>query len=144
MVRYVSRPPRRQRDGARWPTGTRRMHDMAEQHGMRGTPEYNAWRNMIQRCTNPNATGWKDYGGRGITVCDAWRESFDAFMVCMGSRPEGLSLDRKDNSGNYDPWNCHWATWEEQQRNQRPWSEHQAGLLPPCNVCGQPTASIYG
>jgi hypothetical protein len=84
------------------------------------TPEYDAWRGMIQRCTNPNNKQWKDYGGRGITVCKAWLKSFEAFFKCLGKRPKGKTLDRKNNNGDYKPSNVRWATRKEQRANQRP------------------------
>jgi hypothetical protein len=82
------------------------------------TPTYISWCGMIQRCTNPRNPRWMDYGGRGITVCERWR-SFENFLADMGERPSGLTLDRRDNDGNYEPGNCHWATQSEQVRNQR-------------------------
>lgn len=99
-------------------------------HGHRHprTPTYNSWRKMLERCYNPNdgryARGdrYKDYGGRGITVCDRWRgeSGFINFLADMGLRPEGCTLDRIDVDGPYAPQNCRWATPSEQRTNQRP------------------------
>lgn len=97
-------------------------------HGVHGecvdrthTPEYAAWTSMKQRCDNPHATGFKYYGGRGISVCSRWRESFKNFLADMGRRPSARhSLDRIDNDGNYDAENCRWATKLTQMSNRRP------------------------
>lgn len=83
------------------------------------TPEYATWDAMIQRCTNPKAMFWENYGGRGIRVCDRWRNSFAHFLEDMGNRPDGHSIDRINNDGNYEPSNCRWATTGEQLRNTR-------------------------
>jgi hypothetical protein len=92
-----------------------------EKHGQYGTPEYRIWTAMIQRCHNPHNAGYPNYGGRGISVCLAWRNSFMAFISDMGPRPDpSLSLDRIDNDGHYGPDNCRWATLQEQRANRRP------------------------
>ena len=83
------------------------------------TPAYYTWANMIQRCTNHNLSQYKDYGGRGIKVCDRWLHSFENFFEDMGNRPDGMTLDRDCNDHNYCKDNCHWATYTEQQNNKR-------------------------
>jgi hypothetical protein len=83
------------------------------------TKAYHAWASMIKRCTNPHICNWSDYGGRGIVVCDRWRD-FVAFHADMGEPPSPQhSLDRIEVDGNYEPGNCRWATPEDQASNRR-------------------------
>lgn len=82
------------------------------------TPTYKSWENMVQRCTNPKFPGYENYGGRGIQICEAWRQ-FPAFLADVGERPAGTSLDRIKVDGHYEPGNCRWATVHIQARNKR-------------------------
>lgn len=89
-------------------------------HGMYKAPIYKIWSQMIQRCHNPKAAGYSDYGGRGIKVCQEWRESFEAFLRDVGERPsQQHSIDRIDNSKGYQPGNVRWATSRQQLCNRR-------------------------
>lgn len=84
----------------------------------RASRTYSSWRGMKDRCLNPNSVSYPLYGGRGITICDEWI-TFDGFLADMGERPEGMSLDRIDPDGNYEPANCRWATPQQQVDNRR-------------------------
>lgn len=82
------------------------------------TPEFRSWLAMRQRCYYEKSEKYLRYGGRGIKVCDRWRDSFENFLVDMGARPEGMTLDRIDNDGDYEPGNCRWATPAQQMENR--------------------------
>lgn len=87
--------------------------------GAKMTGVYSVWRSMITRCTNSNVRSWRQYGGRGIRVCDRWRTDYSAFELDMGPRPSGTSLDRIDVNGHYEPSNCRWASRDTQSLNTR-------------------------
>ncbi len=92
--------------------------DQLTTHGMRSTTTYQSWAGMKGRCLNPNHSDYKNYGGRGIRVCDRWLD-FSKFYADMKDRPEGLSLERINNNGDYEPLNVCWATKEQQMQNNR-------------------------
>lgn len=97
----------------------RRKHGHTSSFGKRQmSPTYRSWDHMLNRCTNKNSHSFKNYGGRGITVCERWMK-FENFLEDMGIRPDGLTLDRTDNELGYFPENCRWATWKVQNNNRR-------------------------
>lgn len=87
-------------------------------HGLAETPTYSIWLGIRQRCMNPKSRSWIKYGGRGITLCERWMDYLN-FLKDMGPRPHGMSIERVDNGGNYDPNNCVWATSKTQSYNKR-------------------------
>ncbi len=87
-------------------------------HNLTHSPTYSTWECMVQRCTNPNNTNFKHYGGRGIKICTEWLK-FENFLADMGERPEGLELDRINNDGNYEKNNCRWVTHKVNLLNRR-------------------------
>lgn len=95
-----------------------KLIDRSRKHGQCKTPTWYTWSQMVKRCTHPGASNYEHYGGRGIRVCDAWL-SFEGFLADMGVKPDGMSIERKDVNGNYEPGNCIWIPVAEQMANRR-------------------------
>lgn len=96
-----------------------RVAQAVGKHAHTGSPEYVAWQHMKSRCYNAANPDYPNWGGRGIRVCDRWRDSFEAFLADMGPRPTGATIERRDNDSDYEPGNCVWASRQAQARNTR-------------------------
>lgn len=105
---------------------TNRMigNSYASTHKLSEHKLYQTWATMKQRCSNPKQTKYPLYGGRGIFVCKEWENSFESFLMDMGDRPEGYTLNRKDNDGPYSKDNCEWSTVSDQNRNRRTYKKN--------------------
>ncbi len=94
---------------------------------MTQSTEYQSWSGMKRRCINKTNHAYSRYGGRGINICDRWITSFENFYSDMGHKPEGYSIERINNDGNYEPDNCKWATPAEQSKNKRMYKNNKSG-----------------
>lgn len=117
-------------------------------HGLHRTPTYHSWQSMIGRCSYPSQRHYREYGGRGIKICERWM-TFANFLADMGERPLGMTLDRENTNGHYEPDNCRWATPIQQARNTRSnliVRVHglNLSLVEACEELGLRYSTIYG
>jgi hypothetical protein len=119
-------------------------------HGKSGTAGYQTFFSMINRCTNPTESAYKNYGGRGITVCDRWLEpgGYERFVEDMGPRPPGMTIERVDNEKGYSPDNCVWADLETQGNNRRnnvrvTWEGREMTLTQACALVGKSFPTVW-
>ena len=117
-------------------------HGQARRSGK--SSEYRTWRAMIDRCENPADKDFARYGGRGISVCVRWRESFAAFFADMGQRPLSMSIERVDNDCGYEPNNCRWATFAEQNRNRSGRRRNRMVTLQGRSMCVADAVALTG
>jgi len=103
--------------------------EIRQSHGMYKSSTYSSWQCMKDRCYRRDNAAFKYYGARGITVCDRWKDSFINFLNDMGEAPKGLTIDRIESDGNYEPSNCKWSTKSEQSYNRRKQSNNKTGIV---------------
>lgn len=104
---------------ARERSARRRTHGRTSQGRTNGDRTYVSWKGMKQRCYDQEHENYPNYGALGVSVCERWRNSFANFVADMGERADGMTLDRIDPAGNYEPSNCRWADWVTQNNNKR-------------------------